>query len=67
MYEFYIKNMFVCFKKEDRQQAVMLQAACKKRTKTINIVIAVAIIAIYLSQQGVSDLGYTQAHVSFCL
>ena len=51
--------MFVCFKKEDRQQAVMLQAACKKRKKTFNIVITVAIIAIYISKQGVSDLGYS--------
>ena len=31
------------------------------------IVIPVAITAIYLSKQGVSDLGYTQAHVSFRL
>ena len=30
-------------------------------------VIPVAITAIYLSKQGVSDLGYTQAHVSFHL
>ena len=30
-------------------------------------VIPVAIAAIYLSKQGVSDLGYTQAHVSFRL
>ena len=30
-------------------------------------VIPVAITAIYLSKQGVSDLGYTQAHVSFRL
>ena len=32
-----------------------------------HIVIPVAITAIYLSKQGVSDLGYTQAHVSFRL
>ena len=31
------------------------------------IVIPVAITAIYLSKQGVSDLGYTRAHVSFRL
>ena len=31
------------------------------------IVIPVAITAIYLSKQGVSDLGYTRAHVSFHL
>ena len=30
-------------------------------------VIPVAITAIYLSKQGVSDLGYTRAHVSFHL
>ena len=30
-------------------------------------VIPVAITAIYLLKQGVSDLGYTQAHVSFRL
>ena len=32
-----------------------------------NIVIPVAITAIYLSKQGVLDLGYTRAHVSFHL
>ena len=30
-------------------------------------VIPMAITAIYLSKQGVSDLGYTQAHVYFRL
>ena len=32
-----------------------------------HIVIPVAITAIYPSEQGVSDLGYTRAHVSFHL
>ena len=32
-----------------------------------DIVIPVAITAIYPSEQGVSDLGYTQAYVSFHL
>ena len=34
---------------------------------TQDTVIPVAITAIYLLKQGVSDLGYTQAHVSFRL
>ena len=33
----------------------------------LGFVIPVAITAVYLSKQGVSDLGYTQAHVSFHL
>ena len=38
-----------------------------KRASLMHTVIPVAITAIYLSKQGVSDLGYTQAHVSFHL
>ena len=37
------------------------------KTYGLGTVIPVAITAIYLSKQGVSDLGYTQAHVSFRL
>ena len=37
------------------------------KTYDVGTVITVAITAIYLSKQGVSDLGYTQAHVSFHL
>ena len=33
----------------------------------LHIVIPVAITAIYPSKQGVSDFGYTRAHVSFHL
>ena len=36
-------------------------------TVLLSTVIPVAITAIYLSRQGVSDLGYTRAHVSFNL
>ena len=36
-----------------------------RRTENKGTVIPVAITAIYPSKQGVSDLGYTQAHVSF--
>ena len=35
--------------------------------RQVGSVIPVAITAIYLSKQGVSDLGYAQAHVSFRL
>ena len=38
-----------------------------KAARAFHPVIPVAITAIYLSKQGVSDLGYTQAHVSFRL
>ena len=40
---------------------------CCGQDTPMRVVIPVAITAIHLSKQGVSDLGYTQAHVSFRL
>ena len=44
-------------------------SACQVLREMLKLrtVIPVAITAIYLSKQGVSDLGYTRAHVSFRL
>ena len=58
--------LFMCFL-YPLNMHVLPSCGTKLLNRGLCIVIPVAITAIYISKQGVSDLGNTQAHVSFRL